>query len=72
MKTKGKKAYSYTDSKNMFEFGFNNYTSKKISSPGDVIADSKVYEAKDNTRVAFTVKRGIYSHLCRRRRKVRI
>ncbi len=55
------KAYSYMDSKNMFEFGFNNYTSKKISSPGDVIADSKVYEAKDNMRVAFTVKEDIFA-----------
>lgn len=56
-----KNAYSYVDSKNLFEFGFNNYVSKKISAPGDVISDSKVYEAKDDTRVALTVSEDIYA-----------
>lgn len=54
-------AYSYIDSKNLFEFGFNNYSSKKIAAPGDVIADSKVYEAKNDTRVALTVPEEIYA-----------
>ncbi len=53
-------AYSYVDSKNMFEFGFNNYSSKKLASPGDVVHDSKVYEAKGGTRVALTVPEDIY------------
>lgn len=53
-------AYSYVDSKKLFEFGFNNYSSKKLASPGDVIHDSKVYEAKGGTRVALTVPDDIY------------
>lgn len=53
-------AYSYVDSKKMFEFGFNNYSSKKLASPGDVVHDSKVYEAKGGTRVALTVPEDIY------------
>lgn len=57
----GSGAYSYTNSKRLFEFGFNNYSSQKIASPGDVISDSKVYEAKDNTRVALTVSEDIFA-----------
>lgn len=53
-------AYSYVDTKKMFEFGFNNYSSKKLASPGDVVHDSKVYEAKNGTRVALTVPDDIY------------
>lgn len=48
-------AYSYIDSRTLFEFGFNNYSERTIVSPGDPVADSKVYEAKDDTRVALTV-----------------
>ena len=50
------KAYSYIDSKALFEFGFNNYTGKVIASPGDIVSDSKVLEAKGGTRVALTVE----------------
>lgn len=50
------KAYSYIDSKNLFEFGFENYVQKVIATPGDIISDSKVYEAKHDSRVALTVE----------------
>ena len=50
------KAYSYIDSKALFDFGFNNYMGKVIAAPGDIVSDSKVYEAKSNTRVALTVE----------------
>lgn len=49
-------AYSYIDSKNLFEFGFDNYVQQTIASPGDLISDSKVNEAKNDTRVALTVE----------------
>lgn len=49
-------AYSYIDAKNLFEFGFDNYVQQTIASPGDIVADSKVYEAKSDTRVALTVE----------------
>lgn len=60
-KDTGSNAYSYIDSRNLFNYGFNNYVSKQIASPGDVIADSKVYEAKSDTRVALTVPENIYA-----------
>lgn len=50
------KAYSYIDSKALFDFGFNNYIGKVIAAPGDIVSDSKVYEAKGGTRVALTVE----------------
>jgi D-alanyl-D-alanine carboxypeptidase (penicillin-binding protein 5/6) len=49
-------AYSYIDSKNLFEFGFDNYVQQTIASPGDIVSDSKVYEAKKDARVALTVE----------------
>ena len=49
-------AYSYVDAKNLFEFGFDNYVQKVIAAPGDIISDSKVYEAKRDARVALTVE----------------
>ena len=48
-------AYSYTDSKELFDFGFNNYVHQSLATVGDIINDSKVYEAKDDMRVALTV-----------------
>ncbi len=48
-------AYSYIDSKNLFEFGFDNYTHQTLATVGDIVNDSKVYEAKDDMRVAVTV-----------------
>ncbi|MCD8180796.1 MAG: D-alanyl-D-alanine carboxypeptidase [Firmicutes bacterium] len=49
-------AYSYIDSKSLFEFGFDNYTHQTLATVGDIIYDSKVYEAKDDMRVAVTVE----------------
>ncbi len=48
-------AYSYTDSRELFDFGFNNYMHQSLATVGDIINDSKVYEAKDDMRVALTV-----------------
>jgi D-alanyl-D-alanine carboxypeptidase (penicillin-binding protein 5/6) len=48
-------AYSYIDSKTLFEFGFNNYELKALAEPGTIVADTKVYEAKGNVRVSATV-----------------
>ncbi len=50
------KAYSYTDSKNMFEFGFNNYEEQRIAVPGDIIAEEAVYEARGNATVMLTAQ----------------
>ena len=52
-------AYSYIDSKALFEFGFNNYKHRDVAKAGDVVADSKVYEAKDDMRVAVTIENDI-------------
>lgn len=49
-------AYSYIDSKTLFDFGFDHYTKQQIASVGDIVADSKVYEAKNDMRVAVTVE----------------
>ena len=48
-------AFSYTTSRRLFDFGFNNYESGVLASPGTVVADSKVYEAKKDKRVSLTV-----------------
>ena len=48
-------AYSYVDTKKLFEFGFNNYREKIIAEPGDIIADTKVNEAKNGLRVSAMV-----------------
>lgn len=52
-------AYSYTISRAMFDFGFNNYESGVLASPGTVVADSKVYESKKDQRVSLTVENEI-------------
>ena len=52
-------AYSYIDSKALFDFGFDHYTHMQIANVGDIVADSKVYEAKDDMRVAVTVENEI-------------
>ncbi len=54
-------AYSYTVSRAMFDFGFNNYESGILASPGTVVADSKVYEAKKDKRVTLTVDEEIHA-----------
>lgn len=52
-------AYSFVDSKAMFEYIFNNYKSVEIALSSDVVSDSKVYEAKDSTRVALSPSKDI-------------
>ena len=49
----------YKDSKKLLDLGFNNYSYTTIAASGNVIRDSKVYEAKKDTRVALTVKEDI-------------
>lgn len=48
-------AYSYIVTRNLFDFGFSNYRSGVLASPGNIVADSKVKEAKDDKRVTLTV-----------------
>lgn len=52
-------AYSFTDTKAMFEYIFGNYKSVTIASTSEVVSDSKVYEAKDNTRVALSPSKDV-------------
>ncbi len=49
------KAYSYIDSKSLYDFGFQNYINKKVATPGDIVHSAKVYEAKGKTPVNLTV-----------------
>ena len=48
-------AYSFVDSKELLEYGFENYKYITVAAPGDIVSDSSVYEAKDDIRVAMTV-----------------
>lgn len=57
------KTECYNDSKKLLDLGFNNYSYTTIAASGNVIRDSKVYEAKKDTRVALTVKEDISSLL---------
>ncbi len=50
------KAYSYTISRALFDFGFNNYESGELAAPGTIVADSGVKVAKKDKRVSLTVK----------------
>ena len=52
MKTK---AYSYNVSRNLFDYGFNNYETGVLASVGNIVADSKVNEAKKDKRLTLTV-----------------
>lgn len=52
-------AYSFVDTTRMFEYVFNNYKTVTIATTSDIVSDSKVYEAKDNTRVALSPSRDI-------------
>ena len=51
--------YSFIDSKSLLEYGFNNFKYITIASNGTVLADSSVYEAKDNIRVTLTPQNDI-------------
>ncbi|MBO5059708.1 MAG: D-alanyl-D-alanine carboxypeptidase [Clostridia bacterium] len=57
------KAYSFVDTKNIFDYVFENYQSIVLAKKGDVIYDSKVSEAKNSTRLALTVEEDIYTTL---------
>lgn len=52
-------AYSYIDSKALFDFGFDHYVHTQLANVGDIVADSKVYEAKNDMRVAVTVENDV-------------
>ncbi len=54
------KAYSFTDTKNIFDYVFENYQSIVLAKKGDVIYDTKVSEAKNAVRLALTVEEDIY------------
>ncbi|MBQ3426071.1 MAG: serine hydrolase [Clostridia bacterium] len=49
------KAYSYNVSRNLFDYGFNNYETGILASVGNIVADSKVSEAKKDKRLTLTV-----------------
>lgn len=49
------KAYSYINSKSLFDFGFNNYINKIVATQGDIVYSSKVYEAKGRKMAELTV-----------------
>ncbi len=51
--------YSFTDTKSLFEYGFNNFKYIIVAPSGTVVADSSVYEAKKNIRVTLTPKEDI-------------
>ncbi len=52
-------AYSFTDTKAMFQYIFDNYKAVTVATTSDIISDSKVYEAKDSTRVALSPSKDI-------------
>lgn len=51
--------YTYSDCRTLFEFAFNNYVNQQLANPGDIISDSKVSEAKGDTRVALTAETAV-------------
>ncbi|MCH5185267.1 MAG: D-alanyl-D-alanine carboxypeptidase [Oscillospiraceae bacterium] len=52
----GATAYSFSDTKALFEYAFDTYEYVTIASANDIVSDSKVYEAKDDARVALSPK----------------
>lgn len=50
---------TYSDSHSLFEFAFSNYEHAQLAAPGDIISDSKVYEAKNDARIALTVEENV-------------
>lgn len=62
MKCKNQEA-CYTNSRSLIDYGFKNYKYRTIVKAGDVVSDSKVYEAKNDERVAFTVQEDILALL---------
>jgi len=56
-------AYSFTDTRALFDYAFENYAYQTVAETTDIISDSKVYEAKDAVRVALTPKTRLSSLL---------
>lgn len=50
-KLEGTKYYSYEDTINLFEYGFNNFSIQTVVKPGEFIEEVPVLEAKNNERV---------------------
>lgn len=59
----GSGAYTFVDTKALFEYAFENYEYRTVAKTTDIVSDSKVYEAKDSVRVALTPKSEIGSLL---------
>lgn len=55
------KAYSFVDTKAIFDYVFENYQAILLAKTGDVIYDTKVREAKNSTRLALTVEEDVYT-----------
>lgn len=55
----GENAYSYVITRGLFDMGFNNYHAGVLASPGNIVYDSKVAEAKDDRRVTLTVDKEV-------------
>lgn len=52
-------AYSYIITQGLFDMAFNNYQAGILASPGNIVYDSKVAEAKDDKRVTLTVDKEV-------------
>lgn len=55
----GNSVGSFVDTKALFEYGFSNFKYIDVAVPGDIVSDSAVYEAKNNTRVAISVQNNV-------------
>lgn len=51
--------YSFMDSKELLEYGFNNFKYITVAKNGSIAADSPVYEAKGNIRVTLTPEKDV-------------
>lgn len=52
----GNKVYSYDDTINLFEYGFNNFSLQTIVSPGEIVKEVEVLEAKDGENIMLVTK----------------
>lgn len=52
-------AYSYTNSKALYDFGFKNYKNKVVATPGNIVYNAKVREAKNKRTADLTVDKTI-------------
>lgn len=55
----GTSSGTFVDTKALFEYGFSNYKYIDVAVNGNVVADSPVYVAKNDTRVAMTVQENV-------------